>query len=64
MLLRQKDPKGFTVQTLRSKFKTVMKNEDGQLRAKQNIYMHMYSKNSKMLKKLIQCTCKHIRVHC
>ena len=33
MLLRQKDPKGFTVQTLRSELKTSMKNKDGQLRA-------------------------------
>ena len=39
MLLRQKDPKGFTVQTSRSEFKTVIKNEDGQLRAKENIYI-------------------------
>ena len=35
MLLRHKDPKGFTVQTSRSEFKTVIKNEDGQLRAKE-----------------------------
>ena len=39
MLLRQKDPKGFTVQASRSEFKTVIKNEDGQLRAKENIYI-------------------------
>ena len=39
MLLRQKDPKGFTVQTSRSEFKTSIKNEDGQLRAKENIWM-------------------------
>ena len=39
MLLRQKDPKGFTVQTSRSEFKTIIKIEDGQLRAKENIYI-------------------------
>ena len=39
MLLRQKDPRGFTFQTSRSEFKTGMKNEDGQLRAKENIYI-------------------------
>ena len=38
MLLRQKDPKGFTVQTSRNQLKTSIKNEDGQLRAKENIY--------------------------
>ena len=38
MLLSQKDPKGFTVQTSRSELKTSIKNEDGQLRAKENIY--------------------------
>ena len=37
MLVRQKDPKGFTVQTSRSELKTGIKNEDGQLRAKENI---------------------------
>ena len=39
MLLRQKDPKEFTVQTSRSEFKTGTKNEDGQLRAKENVYI-------------------------
>ena len=39
MLLRQKDPKGFTVQTSRSEFKTIIKIEDGQLRAKENIQL-------------------------
>ena len=40
MLLRQKYPaKGFTVQTSRSEVKTSIKNEDGQLRAKENIYI-------------------------
>ena len=39
MLVRQKDPKGFTVQTSRSELKTSIKNEDGQLRAKENIYI-------------------------
>ena len=34
-----KDPKGFTVQTSKSEFKTSMKKEDGQLRAKENIYI-------------------------
>ena len=39
MLVRQKDPKGFTVQTSRSELQTSIKNEDGQLRAKENIYI-------------------------
>ena len=39
MLLRQKNPKGFTIQTSKSEFKTSMKNEDGQIRAKENTYI-------------------------
>ena len=42
MLLHQKDPKGFTVQTSRNEFKTSIKNEDEQL---------IYSKKSKKSKK-------------
>ena len=52
MLLRQKDPKGFTVQTSRNQLKTSIKNEDGQLRAKENIYIN--SKKSKTIKNLIK----------
>ena len=52
MLLRQKDPKGFTVQTSRSEFKTGMKNEDGQPRAKET---YIYTiKKSKKVKNLIK----------
>ena len=47
MLLREKDPKGFAVQTSRNEFKTSIKNDDGQLRAKETIYI----KKSKNLKK-------------
>ena len=50
MLLRQKDPKVFTIQTLRNEFKTSIKNEDGQLRAKTTIY----NKKSKRVKNLIK----------
>ena len=39
MLLRQQDPREFTVQTSRGEFKTSMKNEGGQLRAKEKIYI-------------------------
>ena len=52
MLLRQKDQKAFTVQASRNEFKTSMKKEDGQLRAKENIYT--YDKKSKQVKNLMK----------
>ena len=39
MPLCQKDPKGFTIEASRNKCKTSMKNEVGQLPAKENIYI-------------------------
>ena len=47
MLLRQKELKGFTVQTSRNEFRNSIKNDDGQLRAKKAIY----NKKSKKVKK-------------
>ena len=47
---RQKDPKGFAVQTSRNELKTITKNEDGQLRAKK-IYTVKKSKKLKIFNK-------------
>ena len=51
MPLRQKDPKEFIVQTSRRKFKTSIKNEDGQLRGKENIYKKKSKKGKKLIKR-------------
>ena len=56
MPLRQKDPKEFTVQISRRKFKTSIKNEDGQLRGKENIYSKKCKKAKKLMKKTFRLT--------
>ena len=56
MPLRQKDPKEFIVQTSRRKFKTSIKNEDGQLRGKENIYSKKSKKEKNINKKTFRLT--------